>query len=199
MIEKHISTPKGRVELFHIAEGGIWTSLCRTSNTVLYDWGFIAAKAIGQGDRSYRVNKMYIEFENVVAPGDAVAVPTFTRNEGLSYYNALSGTQDFLRIDINDLPSITIDSGYEAYFTAGVTGNLLTFIAQSAGTAGVLGNATFSAANNSKIFGAALVASPVDADRTKDIVFSRTYFPVVNQVLKQASSQVGLSWEVPFE
>lgn len=193
-----INAPKGRVEMFRISEGGIWTSLFKTTNTLLYDWGFIAAKAIGHGDRSYRVNMMYMEFENVVAPGDAVAVPTFTRDEGLSYYNALSGTQDFLRVPISGLPDITIDSGYEAYFTAGVTGNLLRFIAHTEGIASVLGNATYGVANNSKIFGAALVAAPVEADRTKDVVFSRTYYPAVNQVLAQASTNLGLFWDIPF-
>ena len=143
---------------------------------------------------------MYIEFENVASPGtDAVGIPTFTRDEGLTYYNGLSGNQDFLRVELIGLPSISIESGYESYFTAGQTGNLLTFFAQSSGTAGVLGNATFGAANYSKVFGAALVAAPVFSDRTKDVVFSRTYFdPASNQVLKQASSQIGLSWEVPF-
>ena len=77
-------------------------------------------------------------------------------------------------------------------------GNLLTFLAQSSGSTGVNGT-TFSAAQNSKVSGAALVAAPVFADSTQDIVFSRTYFdPTSNQVLKQASSQIGLSWEVPF-
>jgi hypothetical protein len=192
-----IEFPKGRVELFQVTDDGVWIPHAQATNTVLYDWGFIAAKAIGTGDGSYRVNTMYIEFENVAAPADAVGIPSFTRDEGLTYYNGLAGNQDFLRVGLLGLPTISIESGYEAYFGAD-EGNLLTFLAQSEGTAGVLGNATFSAANNSKVFGAALVASPVNADRTKDVVFSRTYFAVADQVLKQASSQICLSWEVPF-
>ena len=194
-----INYPKGRVNLFEVTDDGVWTPRAHTNNTVLYDWGFIAAKTIGEGDQSYRVNAMYIEFENVSPSSTAVSIPTFTRDEGLTYYNGLSGNQDFLRVELIGLPSISIESGYESYFTAGETGNLLTFFAQSSGTTGVLGNATFGSANNSKIFGAALVAAPVFADRTKDVVFSRTYFASSSdQVLKQASSQVGLSWEVPF-
>ena len=193
-----INFPKGRVELFQVTDDGVWIPQAQATNTVLYDWGFIAAKAIGEGDASYRVNTMYIEFENVSPSSTAVAIPTFTRDAGLTYYNGLAGNQDFLRVELLGLPAISIESGYEAYFGAN-EGNLLTFVAQSSGTAGVLGNATFSAANNSKVFGAALVAAPVFADRTQDVVFSRTYFtPDTNQVLKQASSQIGLSWEVPF-
>lgn len=190
-----INSPKGRVNLFQIADDGIWLPQACTTNTVLYDWGFIAAKAIGEGDKSYRVNAMYIEFENTAG---SVSVPSIDRSEGLTYYNGLAGNQDFLRVELIGLPSITIESGYESYFTEGVDGNLLTFFAQSSGTAGVLGNASFGSAHNSKIFGAALVATPVFSDRTKDVVFSRSYFESADQVAKQASSQVGINWEVPF-
>tara|TARA_Y100001973_G_C5208638_1_gene343597 strand:- start:7 stop:603 length:597 start_codon:yes stop_codon:yes gene_type:complete len=190
--------PHGRVQLYQVDSNNVWTPQANTTNTVLYDWGFIAAKAIGEGDSSYRVNAMYIEFENVASPSDTVSVPTIDRSEGLTYYNGLSGNQDFLRVELIGLPSITIEDGFESYFTEGETGNLLTFFAQSSGTTGVLGNATFGSANNSKIFGAALVAAPVWADRTQDVVFSRSYFATSDQTLKQASSQVGITWEVPF-
>ena len=190
--------PHGRVQLYQVDSNNVWTPQANTTNTVLYDWGFIAAKAIGEGDSSYRVNATYIEFENVASPSDTVSVPTIDRSEGLTYYNGLSGNQDFLRVELIGLPSITIEDGFESYFTEGETGNLLTFFAQSSGTTGVLGNATFGSANNSKIFGAALVAAPVWADRTQDVVFSRSYFATSDQTLKQASSQVGITWEVPF-
>jgi hypothetical protein len=188
-----INSPKGRVNLFQITDDGIWLPQACTTNTVLYDWGFIAAKAIGEGDKSYRVNVMYIEFENT----DPATIPSFTRDEGRSYYTGLSDPRDYLRVELIGLPSITIEDGYESYFTAGETGNLLTFFAQSSGSTGVNGT-TFSAAAGSIISGAALVAAPVFADSTQDVVFSRTYFVEADQVAKQASSQVGISWEVPF-
>jgi len=193
-----INSPKGRVNLFQITDDGVWLPQARTTNTVLYDWGFIAAKAIGEGDQSYRVNVMYIEFENVSPSTDPATVPSFTRDEGTAYYTGLSDPRDYLRVELLGLPGISIESGYESYFTAGETGNLLTFLAQSSGSTGVNGT-TFSTAQNSKVSGAALVAAPVFADSTQDVVFSRTYFnPTSDQVLKQASSQIGLSWEVPF-
>jgi hypothetical protein len=143
---------------------------------------------------------MYIEFSNVTDPADAVSLPSFTRDEGLSYYTGLSGssTNDYLRVPLIGQPTISIETGFESYFTEGVDGNLLTFFAQSAGGTGVHSK-TFANGSNSKIFGAALVAAPVNADPTKDIVFSRAYFASADQTVKQTSSQVGITWELPFE
>ena len=191
-----LSPPKGRLQLFNVASDALWTPASEvTLNTVLYEWGFIAAKTIGQGDPAYRVNMMYIEYENT---SGSITAPTIDRAEGLTYYSGLSGNKDYLRVPLIGQPTISIEAGFESYFMADVTGNLLTFFAQSTGTTGVLSNA-FSNAANSKIYGAALVAAPVAADSTKDIVFSRAYFASSDQTVKQASSQVGITWELPFE
>ena len=194
--------PKGRLWVSHVDQAkGSWVPATKvTLNTVMYEWGFVAAKTIGHGDPAYRINTMYIEFSNVTDPADAVSVPSFTRDEGLSYYNGLSGssTNDSLRVPLIGQPTISIESGFESYFTEGVDGNLLTFFAQSAGGTGVHSK-TFANGSNSKIFGAALVAAPVNADPTKDIVFSRAYFASADQTVKQTSSQVGITWELPFE
>ena len=197
-----IVPPKGRLWVSHVDQAKKnWTPATSvTLNTVLYEWGFIAAKTIGHGDPTYRINTMYIEFSNVTDPADAVSLPSFTRDEGLSYYTGLSGssTNDYLRVPLIGQPTISIESGFESYFTEGVDGNLLTFFAQSAGGTGVHSK-TFANSSNSKIFGAALVAAPVNADATKDIVFSRAYFASADQTVKQTSSQVGITWELPFE
>lgn len=197
-----IVPPKGRLWVSHVDQAKKnWTPVTSvTLNTVLYEWGFIAAKTIGHGDPTYRINTMYIEFSNVTDPADAVSLPSFTRDEGLSYYTGLSGssTNDYLRVPLIGQPTISIESGFESYFTEGVDGNLLTFFAQSAGGSGVHSK-TFANSSNSKIFGAALVAAPVNADATKDIVFSRAYFASADQTVKQTSSQVGITWELPFE
>jgi len=101
-----------------------------------------------------------------------------------------------MRVSLIGDPTISIESGFESYFTEGVDGNLLTFFAQTAAPS--VHGKTFSSVVNSKIFGAALVAAPVAADRTQDIVFSRGYFDIAQQTLKEASSQVGVTWELPF-
>lgn len=170
------------------------------SNQIQYDWGFVAAKLIGQGNYKYRLSAMYIEFENVASPGNIVTVPSFDRDAGVEYYDDLqsSGTKDFLRVPFVSLPAIGIESGFEAFFTPDVDGNKLTFHAQSQGVVGVHGK-TFSSGVNSKVYGAALVATPEFADRTQDIVFARSYFETGEQTVKEASSQIGVTWEVSFE
>ena len=169
-------------------------------NQIQYSWGFIAAQCIGKGNRNYRINSMYVEYENVASPGDAVTIPSYGRDEGREYYQdlALSANRDFLRVPLIIEPTIGIESGFEDYFTDGVDGNKLTFFTQTQGTAG-FHSKPFNDGVNSKIFGVALVATPEFGDPTKDVVFSRTYFDTADQTLKLASSQVGITWDISFE
>lgn len=169
-------------------------------NQIQYQWGAIAAYCIGKGNRNYRINALYIEYENVADPSDAVTVPTFGRDEGQDYYQDLSfsASRDFLRVPLSFEPTIGIESGFADYFTAGTNGNKLTFFTQTQGTSGFHGKA-FTNAANSKVFGAALVATPEFADPTKDLIFARTYFEVSDQTVKEVSSQVGITWEISFE
>lgn len=169
-------------------------------NQIQYDWGFIAAKTIGLGNPKFRVSAMYVEFENVADPDDPVTIPAFSREAGIEYYDDLqsSGTKDFLRVPFVSLPAIGIESGFEAFFTPDETGNKLTFHAQTQGIIGVHGK-TFSDGVNSKVYGAAIVATPEFSDRTQDIIFARSYFDTIEQTVKEASSQIGVTWEIAFE
>jgi hypothetical protein len=169
-------------------------------NQIQYSWGFIAAQTIGRGQVAYKLSAMYIEFENVASPGDPVTIPTFGKDEGTDYYDDLqaSGTRDFLRVPLLQDPLVGIATGYEEFFTAGTDGNKITLFSQTQGVLGIHGK-TFSDSVNSTVFGAALVATPVFADRTQDIMFARAYFPVDEQTLKEASRQLGVSWEVSFQ
>lgn len=208
-VNESISGIRGRVGLWRVRQRGKqrrrdglerWVEpiTCKP-NQIQYHWGFIAAQTIGKGLAKYRLSAMYIEFENVASPGDPVTVPAFGRDEGTEYYDALqsSGTLDFLRVPLLQEPMLGIVSGFEDYFTAGETGNRATFFAQSQGVVGVHGK-TFSDVANSKVYGVALVATPVFADRTQDVVFARTYFSLGEQTLKEASSQIGISWDIDF-
>lgn len=190
--------PHGRASLWCIEPTG-WRRIATTPNLTMVDWGFIAAKCLGHGDSDYRLRGMYIEFQNVAAPGDAVTPPDFVATEGISYYNGLSGSPDtdFIRAATVGQPEIRIETGYESSFTDGVDGNLLVLFSQTLGSTGVHGQ-TFSDGANSKVFGAALVAAPVWADRTRDKIFARAYFDVSDQLIKPAAGQVGISWEIPF-
>jgi len=163
----------------------------------IQDWsGYIACLALGRG--GVKLNTFYLEFENVAAPGDPVAAPAFDTSEGIEYYQGLSGDRDYLRVPIRGEPSIEIASGFEEVFTNGVNGNKLVFVGMSSGTAGVNG-LPFSDSANSTIFGMALVAALDPTDAARDLVFGRMYWTeAAEQVPKEPSKQVVVSWEQSF-
>ena len=195
---------RGQVSLWRIAEpSGTRTFLHSQPNQIQYSWGHIAARQLGfrrqAGRPDYYISAMYLEFENLASPSSTVTVPSFTRDLGLDYFNELldSATRDFIRVPMRLEPALGISTGFEPYFTDGVDGNQLTFFVQSAGVVGVHGK-TFSHSVNSKIYAATLVAAPT-GDRTQDVVFARTTFAGAEQVTKEASSQIGISWDIAFE
>ena len=167
-------------------------------NQTQYGWGAIAAQCAGKGLRNYKISTMYIEFENVDSPEDAVTPPTFGVEEGAEYFQSLSlsSVRDYLRVPVLAAPDLAVAAGFEDVFPEG-EGNKLTFMAQTAGTTGVHGR-TFSDSVNSKVFGMALVSTPVSGDSSRDLVFARTYLESANQVLKVASGQIGLTWNIIF-
>jgi len=196
---------RGHVQLWQIsATAEKPVLLVSQPNQIQYSWGFIAAKQLGfrpQPDRmNYTISAMYIEFENLADPATAVSVAPFDRDLSIGYYNSLvdSSTRDFLRIPMTLEPAGSVSAGYEANLPVEQQLNKLTFFAQTAGLAGVFGK-TFSHLVNSKVFAAALVAAPRYDDRTKDVIFARTTFAADNQVTKEASSQIGITWDVAFE
>jgi hypothetical protein len=135
---------------------------------------------------------MYIEFENTAF---TPSVPSYSRDEGVEYYEglSLSATRDFIRVPLLAAPSKTLASGY-----SNIAFNQLNFIAQTSGVQGVHGK-TFSDTVSSKVFGLALVAAPAWNDRTKDLIFARKYYSSGSMVTKQASSQIGVSWAERFK
>lgn len=200
-----ISSVRGRVTLWRVDDAtGLRTPIVHKSNQIQYSWGFIAAKQLGYrrtSDRpDYHISAMYIEYENQADPETPISVSPFERNVGLDYYNAmaLSPVRDYLRVPLRLEPTLTIAPGFEEYFIDGQNGNQLTFFSQTSGTTGVNGK-TFGASANSKVYAAALVATPVFSDRTHDVIFARTYFDVGDQTTKEPSSQIGITWDISFE
>ena len=190
---------RGHITAWNVEqETGKRELLFEKPNLTMVYWGMIAAKCIGQGLTAYRLGAIYFEFENVASPGDAVSVPTYDEYDGVEYYTGLSSSpsQDFIRARLVGTPSLDIATGYEAYFSEG-DGNSVSVYSQTLGTTGVHGK-TFSNAVNSKVFGVALAATPVIADPTRDLIYARMYFEVADQVLKTASKQIGITWNVPF-
>lgn len=160
-------------------------------NLVLYSWATIAANLLALGNAAYKIAAMYIEFDNSGAP---VAAPVYDRTGGISYYQGLStsAVRDYLRVPII---AATVTSDNPTLYPGG---NLMTFFAQTAGTAGVQGK-TFSDVANSRVIGAALVATPNFADATQDQVYSRIYFSTSNQQAKLPTSQVGVDWPISLQ
>jgi len=158
-------------------------------NDVLFEWATIAGTLLTQGLSNYRLSGIYLEFEN--AGGAPVTVPSFTRDEGIAYYNGLvaSPDRDYLRVGLN-FGKLT--SSNETNFPGG---NLMTFQAQTSGIVGVHGK-TFSDTVSSRVYGGALVAQIDANDASQDLIFSRFYFPSANQKVKEAGSQIGATYQV---
>lgn len=186
-----------RKGIFNLYDGE--SLIVSSLNEWMYSYATIAGKCIGSGDPAYRISAFYIEFDNVAAPGSAtVTPPSVTRADGIEYYDALSahGSRDFLRVRVSVDPVMFPSEGYEEFYAAG-EGNILRFRSATAGSIGVHGK-PFSHSSYSKVFGLAAVATPSWEDRTRDIVYARTYFPTNKQWLKSSNSQVSATYDLIF-
>ncbi len=170
------------------------TRLLCMENRVLFGGADIQARLIG-GDSEFKIGAMYFEYENLTSPSDPIVAPSFDRSGGLAYYQSLPSPKDYLRVPIT-VGATILSSDALLY-----VGNQTTFFALTGGTAGVLGR-PFAAGSNSTVYGVALAATPVLADPTQDIVFSRAYFPDdgsgSNKFLKTVGASIGNSWPIRF-
>ena len=187
----------GRYTMYHRLPSGVLVPLFTKHNTQMITSGHAIARTLGMGDISYKINRMYVEFENVATPATAVSVPSFSAAEDRGYYAALAAPKDYLRVPLLGAPTLGILSGYEAFFTDGVDGNMLTFLSQTEGSIGMHG-VTFSNVLNSKVYGLAMVAAPSASDETQDVIVTRDYYDVADQQIKPASGQLTISWELGF-
>lgn len=194
MPDKQSIEVTGCVRAHRVADGVYTPAGPWQPNMRMYDWASIVAHLTAYADPRYRVAGMYIEYQNMSDPGDTADAPSYTRADGISYYNSLatSADRDYLRVP---LTSSLVESGDEQLYPGG---NIIRFFAQTQGTQGVHGK-PFGAANNSKVFGGALVAFPDVNDATRDLVFSRFYYAPENQQLYLANSQIGLEWAVTLQ
>jgi len=188
---------EGECTLYNLTAEGKLVPLITKRNSLMVTWGFAAAKSLGMGNPAYAISQVYIEYANVAAPLDVVSTPSFTVYEGRTYYTTLTPPRDYLRVPLHGEPTLDIATGYESYFTAGVDGNQLLFLSQTAGSAGENG-LPFSNALNSKVYGVALVSSPDIDDASQDIIVSRAYYSAAEQQLKQVSGQIVVSWKLKF-
>lgn len=192
MIREHVGpliNVAGRARLGLVTDTGeLFRNWCK--NMLLNDSACIFAKLLsGQLDgKQYKIGGMYMTYEN--NGGAAVSVPTVARADGIDYYNSLSGhaTRDYLRVPL--IAAVTSNSDSDTYSTD----NTVTYYAQSTGTTGVHGK-PFNDTVDSRIFEVALVAFPVFADATQDLVLARLTFPSAEQIVKILNSQISCAWE----
>lgn len=172
---------------------GIWvpTTPARP-NLTAYEWASVVGALLVRRGVQYAIGGMYLEFENVAAPGTPAVIPTYDRTRNIDYYNALSGTRDFLRVPLTAAILNTSDA------TRFPNGNQPLFFARSQGLQGVHG-LPFDSAHNSVIYGAALVAQVDEVDATQDLIHSAFYFAESEQQPKLSTSQVGLEWELTLQ
>ena len=198
---------RGHVTVWRVDDNtGLKVPVASQANQIQVSWGHIAAKQIGfrsqPGRDSYVVSGMYFEYENQADPTQYVATSEFARTAGLEHYVSLGASErrDYVRVPLRLEPALSISTtstGATALSLASLS-NQLTFFAQSAGNAGVNGK-PFSHSVNSKVFSAALVATPRFEDRTYDVIFARILFDLGTQTSKEASSQIGITWDIAFE
>jgi hypothetical protein len=154
-------------------------------------WASILARLLTTADPRYRISTMYLEFVNVASPGDTSPNPNYDRNpaSAASYYAglALSSDRDFMRVPLIAKIEATDQNLYPE-------GNLITWFAQTQGTAGVNGK-PFGDVHNSLVVGGALVAMLDQDNPAQDLIMSRFYYVEAEQVPKQAVGQVGVEWE----
>ena len=181
----------GRVRAVTIANGVCRPTTSFKANTILYSWSEILAELLTKGNSKYRISGMYLEFANVANPGDVVSVPTYNRTRDIDYYTGLSVSSDldYLRVPL----TATTLSSKDALIN-----NVLTFFAMSSGVVGIHGK-PFSAANNSVIYGGALVAMPEAGDASQDKIFSAMYLPLDEQQAKGPNNQIGLEWQIEVQ
>lgn len=182
-----ISLFGGPIELGYVDEAtGLWTPLqVKRRNLITYGGSDILGRILS-GNALYVPSRMYFEFHNGASP----PTPTVSRDTEPDYYLGLTGTEDFLRVPLNFTPALSASSG-------NFVSNICTFMGVTSGSTGArtTGPLTFSSGALSKVFSAAIVASPT-GDVGGDIVFAR--FNLDTAIAKIAGSQIGVKWQVQF-
>jgi len=188
LIERHMPKCVGYTNIFSFnPETGDVSQMVSQKNTIMDGMARVIAELL-KGNAEYAIGSMYFEFENLSTPSADPAPPAFSKDEGVEYYTGLSysGDTDFLRVPVIAQPVTTVNSAgsYIASFYAVTPGD----------EEGFWGKA-FNEANNSAVFGGALVATPTPAVQANDVVAARNY-PTGAKVLKPSGEQIAMTWNI---
>lgn len=144
-------------------------------NTWTDAWMHLVAASCAGGDPRFALSHLYLEFENVADPEDAVAVPAVDPTDAdATYYRGLAAPRDYLRLPIARPVEVDVAPGFGHLPVA--RGNRAFLRAYADATAGVNG-VPFGAAHASKVCGLAVAAAVGGAgDPTRDLLFARAYY-----------------------
>lgn len=178
----------GPLEICRVSEstGEVTLTQTKPHNETLYGGAEVLARILA-GQSQYKIGAMYFEFVNTTS--SSLTPPDFdqTYDSGQAYYNGLDGSgRDFIRVPIVVNPTLATSND------AGYANNLVKFYGQITTATGNFGTA-FSQTANSKVVGAALVATPT-TQFADDIVYARFYYPTIDAKLD--GHQCGLLWPV---
>jgi hypothetical protein len=148
-------------------------------NLVVYTGGDILAALLG-GQAEYRISNFYFEYENTAG---VPAPPAAARTDTVALFLGLTAPQDFISAPILLPPQYsTSDVNHVA--------NQVTFLSVANAVAGYHG-VPFGAANNSKVYGLGLVASPTGVT-TGDVLYAHFILPTA--LPAAGSGQISATW-----
>lgn len=157
-------------------------------------WGFPHAivRALFGGEPGLVLNTIYVEYENVAAPGDPAAPPAEDAGDSLAYYQSLADVagRDYLRLAVSARE--TDADPADTTITDGLV-NRGTLVATVAGAQGLNGR-PFGSGSNSVICGLAAVISPSRADPSRDLVVARLVYQEADQLPVPADIQLAVRY-----
>ena len=158
----------GSIDLSGIAGDGRILWRVRHPNTLVYTGVDLIARMLAWED--VRINAAYLEFMPADGSSSGTIGGAVDPAEGRDYYQAIDEGHgpgsDYLRVPIVTPPYL------ESTDTSKFAGNRVVFSAFSVGSEGI-NHQQFGV--GARIFGLALVYAPDMNDRTRDIVFARSY------------------------
>jgi len=171
-------------------ETGVVSNMIAQKNQIMNGAANAIANLILGGDE-YQVSHMYFEYINLSSPGDDPNPPAFDKADDVSYFTGLeySDSVDFLRVPVVQDPTVTVNASgnYVASFYAVTPGSETGFWGQP-----------FAAANNSAVYGGALVCTPLVTSQPNDVIFARNY-PTGAKVLKPDGEQIAMVWNIEVQ
>lgn len=189
---------RGRFELYAVGPRGP-VPLGGVDNDRVDSWMHLVARACTDRGRAspYALSHIYVEFENVAAPGDPAAAAAIDPAEtSPAYYRGLAAPRDYLRAPILGPVELDVAPGFGHLPPA--LGNRALLRAYASGAAGANG-VPFGAAHNSTICGLAVVAAVGgEGDPTRDLLFARAYYPAAAQRIPPDGAPLLVTYQTVF-